>query len=70
MSEFGLRDQDELVLILEARATPGYLIPCQPPTPSDFCLDMVRVRRLSDSTDRADSLLAGVFSRSKEPPNV
>jgi hypothetical protein len=70
MSELGFRDQDELVPILEARAAPGYLIPCQPPAPSDLCLDMVRVRRLSDSTDRADSLLADVFNRSKEPPNV
>jgi hypothetical protein len=70
MSELGFRDQDELVPILEARAAPGYLIPRRPPTPSDFCLDLVRVRRLSDSTDRADSLLADVFNRSKAPPNV
>ena len=70
MSEALSRDQDELVPILEARAAPGYLIPCRPPTPSDFCLDMVRVRRLSDSSDRADSLLAMVFNPPSEPPNV
>ncbi len=70
MSEVTFRDQGELVPILEARAAPGYLIPCRPHAPSDLCLDMVHVRRLSDSTDRADSLLASVFSRSKELPNV
>jgi len=70
VSEAPSRDQDELVAILEARAAPGYLIPCRPPTPSDFCLDMVRVRRLSDSSDRADSLLAMVFNPPSERPNV
>jgi hypothetical protein len=70
MSEIGSQDQHGLVPILEARATPGYLIPCQPAAPIDLCLDMVLVRHLSDSTDRADSLLAAVFNASKEQPNV
>ena len=70
MSKIGSRDQDELVPILEARATPGYLIPCRPPAPNDFCLDQLRVRHLSDSTDQAAFLLATIFNRSKEQPNV
>jgi hypothetical protein len=70
VSEVGFRDVDELVPILEARATPGYLIPCRPPAPSDFYLDLVRVRRLSESTDQAASLLATVFNPFKERPNV
>jgi hypothetical protein len=63
-------DQDELVPILEARVTPGYLIPCRPPAPSELGLDLIRVRRLSDSSDRADSLLAMVFNPPSERPNV
>jgi hypothetical protein len=70
VSEALSRDQDELVPILEARTAPGYLIPCRPPTPSDFCLDQVRVRRLSEGSDRVASLLAMVFNPPTERPNV
>ncbi len=70
MSEVTFRDQGELVPILKARATPGYLIPCRPPAQSDLRLDLARVRRLSNSSDRAASLLATVFNPLKEQPNV
>jgi hypothetical protein len=70
MSEITFRDHDALVPILEARVTPGYLIPCRPPAPSELYLDPVRVRHLSDSSDEAASLLAAVFNPRTEPPDV